>query len=103
MPSRRSRSIEQHVDWITGCIAYLREHGRECIEAASEAEEACVAHVNEVGNATLYPRANSWYMGANIFGKPCIFMPCIGGVGTYRLKCDEVAANGYEGFYLTAS
>jgi cation diffusion facilitator CzcD-associated flavoprotein CzcO len=95
-------SIEQHVDWITGCIVYLREHGRECIEAASEAEEAWVAHVNEVGNATLYPRANSWYMGANIPGKPRIFMPYIGGVGTYRLKCDEVAANGYEGFYMTA-
>lgn len=95
-------SIEQHVDWITGCIVYLREHGRECIEAASEAEEAWVAHVNEVGNATLYPRTNSWYMGANIPGKPRIFMPYIGGVGTYRLRCDEVAANGYEGFYMTA-
>jgi cyclohexanone monooxygenase len=83
-------SIEQHVDWIAACI-----------EAASEAEEAWVAHVNEVGNATLYPRANSWYMGANIPGKPRIFMPYIGGVGTYRLECDEVAANGYEGFYMT--
>ena len=96
-------SIEQHVEWITGCIAYLREHGREFIEAAAEAEEAWVTHVNEVGNATLYPRANSWYMGANIPGKPRIFMPYIGGVGSYRLKCDEVAANGYEGFYMTAS
>jgi len=96
-------SIEQHVEWITGCIAYLREHGRECIEAAAKAEETWVTHVNEVGNATLYPRANSWYMGANIPGKPRIFMPYIGGVGSYRLKCDEVAANGYEGFYMTAS
>jgi cation diffusion facilitator CzcD-associated flavoprotein CzcO len=95
-------SIEQHVDWIAGCIAYLRVYGRECIEAASEAEEAWAAHVNEVGNATLYPRASSWYMGANIPGKPRIFMPYIGGVGTYRLKCDEVAANGYQGFYMTA-
>src|SRR5215471_10143379 len=91
-------SIEQHVDWIADCIAYLREHGRECIEAAPEAEEAWVEHVNEVGNATPYPRANSWYMGANIAGKPRIFMPYIGGVGTYRQKCDELAANNYAGF-----
>jgi cyclohexanone monooxygenase len=60
-----------------------------------------VAHVNEVANATLYPRANSWYTGANITGKPRIFMPYIGGVGTYRLKCDDVAANGYQGFCMT--
>ena len=95
-------SIEQHVDWIADCIAYLRERGGACIEAAPEAEEAWVEHVNEVGNATLYPRANSWYMGANIAGKPRIFMPYIGGVGTYRQKCDEVAAAGYEGFSITA-
>jgi cyclohexanone monooxygenase len=91
-------SIEQHVDWIADCIAYLREHGSPTIEATGEAEEAWVAHVGEIGNATLYPRANSWYMGANIPGKPRIFMPYIGGVGIYRQKCDEVAANGYQGF-----
>ncbi|HMD74687.1 MAG TPA: cyclohexanone monooxygenase, partial [Steroidobacteraceae bacterium] len=95
-------SIEQHVDWIADCIASLREHGRACIEVTPEAEEAWVAHVNEVGHATLYPRANSWYMGANIPGKPRIFMPYIGGVGTYRQKSAEVAAKGYEGFSVTA-
>jgi cyclohexanone monooxygenase len=95
-------SIEQHVDWMADCIAHLREHGRACIEATPEAEEAWVAHVNEVGHATLYPRANSWYMGANIPGKPRIFMPYIGGVGTYRQKCAEVAAGGYQGFSITA-
>ena len=95
-------SIEQHVDWITDCITYLRAHDRERIEATPEAEEAWVAHVNEVGNMTLYPLAKSWYMGANIPGKPRIFMPYIGGVGLYRQKCDEVAAKGYEGFALTA-
>jgi cyclohexanone monooxygenase len=94
-------SIEQHVDWIADGIAHLREHGRACMEATPEAEEAWVAHVNEVGHATLYPRANSWYMGANIPGKPRIFMPYIGGVGTYRQKCAEVAASGYQGFYMT--
>ncbi len=59
------------------------------------------AHVNEVGHATLYPLADSWYMGANIPGKPRIFMPCIGGVGTYRQICDGIVAKGYEGFALT--
>jgi cyclohexanone monooxygenase len=93
-------SIEQHVDWTADCIAYLRDHDRQTIEATGEAEELWVAHVNDVGNATLYPRANSWYMGANIPGKPRIFMPYIGGVGVYRQTCEEVAANGYQGFSL---
>jgi cation diffusion facilitator CzcD-associated flavoprotein CzcO len=96
-------SIEQHVDWITDCIAYLREHDCAGIEATVEAEDAWVAHVNEVGNATLYPRAKSWYMGANIPGKPRIFMPYVGGVPAYRQKCDEVAAKGYEGFVTEPS
>jgi cyclohexanone monooxygenase len=94
-------SIEQHVDWIAGCLAHLRAHGRERIEATVDAEDAWVAHVNDLGHATLYPRANSWYMGANVPGKPRVFMPYIGGVGTYRATCDEVAAKGYEGFALT--
>ena len=93
-------SIEQHVDWIAACLAYLRERGLTTIEPTTEAEDAWVAHVNDVGHATLYPRANSWYMGANVPGKPRIFMPYIGGVGVYRQKCDEVAAKGYEGFAL---
>jgi cyclohexanone monooxygenase len=94
-------SIEQHVDWIADCLAYMRAHHRERIEACADAEEAWVQHVNEVGHTTLYPRAKSWYMGANVPGKPRIFMPYIGGVGVYRRKCDEVAANGYEGFALS--
>jgi cation diffusion facilitator CzcD-associated flavoprotein CzcO len=94
-------SIEQHVDWIAGCLAHLRERGQEVIEATLEAEDRWVAHVNEVGHATLYPLANSWYMGANIPGKPRIFMPYIGGVGAYRQICDDVAARGYEGFILS--
>jgi cyclohexanone monooxygenase len=95
-------SIEQHVDWIADCVAYLRDQGRQTIEATEEAQEAWVAHVGEMGHATLYPKANSWYMGANIPGKPRIFMPYIGGVGVYRQKCDAVTANGYEGFALGA-
>ena len=94
-------SIEQHVDWITECLTYLRAHGHPSIEATPDAEERWVAHVNEVGHQTLYPKAKSWYMGANIPGKPRIFMPYIGGVGVYREKCDAVAAKGYEGFSLS--
>jgi cyclohexanone monooxygenase len=94
-------SIEQHVDWIADCLVYLREHDLHCIEATVEAEDTWVSHVNEVGDGTLYPQANSWYVGANIPGKPRIFMPYVGGVGTYRTRCDDVAAKGYEGFTLT--
>jgi cyclohexanone monooxygenase len=96
-------SIEQHVDWITDAIAHMRDRGLEAIEAEKAAEDKWVAHVNEVAFATLYPQANSWYMGANIPGKPRIFMPYIGGVGPYRQICNEVAAKGYEGFAMTAA
>ena len=94
-------SIEQHVDWIARLPrAIWREHGFDRIEATLEAEDAWVQHVNEVANTTLYPLANSWYMGANIPGKPRVFMPYVGGVGVYRQKCDEVAERGYAGFSL---
>jgi cyclohexanone monooxygenase len=95
-------SIEQHVDWIADCLAYLRAHGLAWLEADEAAQAAWVAHVNEVAHRTLYPQANSWYMGANIPGKPRVFMPYIGGVGAYRERCDAVAAAGYEGFRLGA-
>src|SRR6516162_6671384 len=91
-------SIEQHVDWIADCLAHMRGHGMEAMEARQDAEDNWVAHVNEVAHNTLYPQANSWYMGANIPGKPRIFMPYIGGVGLYRQICNDVVARGYEGF-----
>ena len=96
-------SIEQHVDWISDCLAYMRDNGLAAMEATKPAEDKWVDHVNEVAYTTLYPQANSWYMGANIPGKPRIFMPYIGGVPVYRQNCDEVAAKGYEGFALTAA
>jgi cyclohexanone monooxygenase len=96
-------SIEQHVDWITDCIGYMRDRGFEAMEANKDAEDKWVAHVNEVAYTTLYPQANSWYMGANIPGKPRIFMPYIGGVGPYRQICNDVAAKGYEGFAMSAA
>ncbi len=94
-------SIEQHVDWIADCLAYLRSHGIAEIEASSAAEDAWVEHVNAAAELTLYPQANSWYLGANIPGKPRVFMPYIGGVGVYRETCEDVAARGYAGFDLT--
>ena len=93
-------SIEQHVDWITDCLAWMRDRDLDAIEATKDAEDKWVAHVNEVAYTTLYPQANSWYMGANVPGKPRIFMPYIGGVGPYRQICNDVAAKGYEGFVM---
>jgi cyclohexanone monooxygenase len=90
-------SIEQHVNWITDCIAWLREHGKRQIDATRDAEDAWVAHVNEVAQTTLYPSCNSWYLGANVPGKPRVFMPYLG-FPPYVEKCNEVAAKGYEGF-----
>jgi len=96
-------AIEQHVDWITDCVAYMRRHGVETIEATPEAAERWVLHVNEAADATLLPQAaSSWYLGANVPGKPRVFMPYAGGMARYRDICNEVAANGYEGFAMGA-
>lgn len=95
-------SIEQHVDWIADCLIHLRESGVTAIEPDPAVQEDWVAHVNEVAHRTLYPQANSWYMGANIPGKSRVFMPYAGGVGAYRQICDEIAAAGYRGFRLTS-
>lgn len=100
--SNMTVSIEQHVEWISDCLKYMLEHHFTRIEPTVEAEKSWVAHVNEVANLTLYPLANSWYLGANIPGKPRIFMPYVGGVGNYRMKCQEIADKGYEGFSLAA-
>src|SRR3546814_18159249 len=80
----------------------MRADGVERIEPSLAAEDEWVAHVNEVAYRTLYPSANSWYMGANVPGKPRVFMPYVGGLGAYRQKCDAGAADGYEGFHLGA-
>jgi cyclohexanone monooxygenase len=93
-------SIEQHVNWIAECLAYLRDNEHASIEATQEAEDAWVAHVNAIADFTLYPRCNSWYLGANVPGKPRVFMP-LPGFPTYVEKCNDVAAKGYEGFLLS--
>jgi cyclohexanone monooxygenase len=92
--------IEQHVEWIADCIAWLDAQGIRTIEADPGAERAWIDHVNEAADKTLFVKANSWYIGANIPGKPRVFLPYAGGIGAYRRRCDAVAASGYEGFLL---
>jgi cation diffusion facilitator CzcD-associated flavoprotein CzcO len=94
-------SIEQHVEWIADCMLYAREHGRAGIEPTPAAEDEWVAHVNEVAGGTLFPSCNSWYVGANIPGKPRVFMPYIGGFPRYVETCRQIAADGYTGFALS--
>ena len=100
MLSNMVPAVEQHANWIGDCLAYLRAKGLRRIEATLAAEDAWVEHVNELASLTLYPSCNSWYLGANVPGKPRVFMPYLG-FGPYVARCDEVAADGYEGFALT--
>jgi len=94
-------SIEWHANWIADCLAHMKAAGARRIDATEQSQEEWVRHVKEVADKTLYPLANSWYMGVNIPGKPQIFMPYVGGVQAYTKKCQEVVAKGYEGFVLT--
>jgi cyclohexanone monooxygenase len=93
-------TIEQHVEWVADCIRYMRTRNFRRIEATPDAETAWVARVNEIAAGTLFPTANSWYLGANVPGKPRVFMPYIG-FPPYVDKCNEVAASGYSGFALS--
>jgi hypothetical protein len=95
-------AIEQHVEWITDCIANLRARGLERIEPKLEAVDQWVDQVNAAANATLLPLAtHSWYLGANVPGKPRVFMPYAGGMAHYREICADIAVRGYEGFVLS--
>ncbi len=99
--SQMIHSIEQHVDWVSDLLKTAAERQVRRIEADPDAETNWVSHVNEVADATLYPRANSWYVGANIPGKPRVFMPYVAGVGVYRKLCDEIAEDDYRGLKLS--
>ncbi len=94
-------TIEQHVDWITDCLKHLQTEQIDTIEPKSDAVDRWVAEVNAIAAETLFMGCNSWYLGANVPGKPRIFMPYAGGFPAYRETCDEIAANGYTGFSLT--
>ena len=95
-------AIEQHIEWISNFIEYMRERGIEAAEPEADAEAAWESRVREAVEPTMYMLANSWYFGANIPGKPRMFTPYAGGLGNYRKRCDEVADNGYEGFILNS-
>ncbi len=94
-------SIEQHVDWVCSCIEYMQSRALTSIEAKNDAENAWVDHVNAIAGETLYPSCNSWYLGANVPGKPRVFMPYVGGLPMYTEKCEQVSRDGYAGFSLT--
>jgi len=91
-------SIEQHVDWICSCVEHMRSKSLGSIEANLAAEDQWVEHVNDIAGETLYPSCNSWYLGANVPGKPRVFMPYVGGLPMYTEKCQQVAKDGYDGF-----
>ena len=93
-------AIEQHVDWISDLVQHMSDKAKAKFEAQPDAQEQWVQHVNEVADSTLYPKANSWYVGANIPGKPRVFMPYVAGLDKYRKICDDVASEGYKGISI---
>ena len=93
-------SIEQHVDWIADCLSAMDERGARRMEAEPEAQDAWVEHTSQTASLSLRSTCSSWYVGANVPGKPRVFMPYIGGLPAYIEKCDAVAAAGYEGFRI---
>jgi cation diffusion facilitator CzcD-associated flavoprotein CzcO len=101
--SNMVHSIEQHVEWISDCLVYLREHGRRQIEATPEASALWVEEVRRLaeGTARTAENCSSWYLGANVPGKKRVYMPYSGGLPTYRRRCEEVAAAGYDGFVVS--
>ena len=94
-------SIEQHVEFIADCLQYMGEHGHRWIEPTASAETDWVDHVNEVASGYIYPTCNSWYLGANVPGKPRVFMPHVG-FPAYRERCETIVARGYEGFRFSS-
>lgn len=99
--SNMAVSIEQHVDWVTDCLDHLGACGFDVIEPTETAEVGWTQHVNDCADITLYPTANSWYIGANVPGKPRVFLPYCAGFDFYRASCDEVVAHDYLGFRLS--
>ena len=95
-------AIEHHVEWITGCIAHMRNNGKTRIEAREDAQDAWAEHVADVAGHTLWSKANSWYVGANIPGKARVILPYTGGQPLYRERCQAVVDAGYEGFAFSA-
>jgi cyclohexanone monooxygenase len=97
------QAIEQHVDWMVDCMAHLRDLGAATLEPLPRYEDEWIEHVNEVSKVSLRSTCSSWYIGANIPGRPRVFMPYIGGFPVYVQKCNEVMSNGFEGFAIDAA
>ncbi len=93
-------SIEQHVDWITDCLVTMRDRSEQSIEPFLQVEDEWVESCNRAAERTLFMAGDSWYLGANVPGKPRVFMPYLGGVAVYRDICAEIAQNGYRGFSI---
>lgn len=94
-------AIEHHVDLIADCISHMEKHGLQRIESEPEADAAWAEEVRLVANMTLYPTANSWYMGANVPGKPRVFLAYIAGFQAYHARCEKIFAEGFTGFRMT--
>jgi len=95
-------AMEQHIEWIADCIGYLRAHGHRSIEARSDAQHEWIEHATSLVAPTVlvHPSCNSWYNGANVPGKKRMYMGYTAGIPEYRRRCDEIAANDYQGFTL---
>ena len=91
-------AIEQHVEWLAKLLNHMEQQGLETVEAAADAEQDWVRHVYDLAASTLMMRANSWYLGANVPGKPRVFMPYVGGLDVYRDQAEAIAHDGYRGF-----
>ena len=91
------------MEFVADFIEYLRERGVDTVDVDPAAEDDWVQHVNDVAEQTMYMLADSWYLGANIPGKPRVFMPYAGGVGVYRERCEEIAATDYPGYIQSES
>ena len=96
-------SIEWHINWVANCLSYMRDNNHTRVAAEVKAQQQWVDHVREVADSTLYPLANSWYMGANIPGKARVFMPYVAGVEAYTKECNRVTQNGYQGFEFSTN
>jgi cation diffusion facilitator CzcD-associated flavoprotein CzcO len=96
-------AIEQHVNWITDCLEMMLDEGYRLVEPTEEAEAGWVTQTNTVAEGMVFSEAESWYRGANVPGKPRTFMPFPGGLETYRLICDQVAKDDYDGFEFSES
>ncbi len=93
--------VEHGVEWAMNCLDHLVANGFDRIEAVEQAQEEWIAHSNEVAEASLVSKAGSWYTGANIPGKPQVYMPYFGGWNRYLRICEEAVADGYRGFHLS--